>query len=132
MRAFIPTTTVENLTSVADLEALIGNSTNATPVFATNATAAAAQCLMSSSLSSAAVAGASSSAASETSRVAAKIFVQFFVERAVDAFSGALEVAQGIPIARYWQKMGGLEILEMAMFINCGAMAVMRVFVNID
>ena len=46
-------------------------------------------------------------------------------------FSGALEVAQGIPIARYWQKMGGLEILEMAMFINMGAMAVMRLFVNI-
>ena len=58
--------------------------------------------------------------------------MQFFVELAVDAFSGAIEVAQGIPIARYWQKMGGLEILEMAMFINAGAMALMRLFVNID
>ena len=129
---FLEHVSVINVGGYELTEALIGNSTNATPVFATNATAAAAQCLMSSSLSSAAVAGASSSAASETSRVAAKIFVQFFVEIAVDAFSGTLEVTQGIPIARYWQKMGGLEILEMAMFINFGAMAVVRLVVNID
>ena len=64
------------------------------------------------------------------SRVAVKIFMQFFAELAVDTLSGVSEISQGIPIAHYWKEIGGLAIAEMWCFVNGGALCTMRLFIR--